>query len=87
MRATEDEIADVAVDAARRAGKILKSYADRHLRVNQTTRHELKLEVDRVCEEAILEAITATFPEHSVLSRQAVGPPIIHRPSTLSLPT
>jgi myo-inositol-1(or 4)-monophosphatase len=75
MRATEDEIADVAVDAARRAGEILQAHAGRHLKVSQTTRHDLKLEVDRLCEEAILEAITASFPEHSVLAEESGAAP------------
>lgn len=71
MRAEEEKIADVAVEAARRAGAILEFHAERHLRVNQASRHDLKLEVDRVCEKAILDTIAAAFPEHAVLAEES----------------
>jgi myo-inositol-1(or 4)-monophosphatase len=71
MRTDEDQIADVAVDAARKAGEVLELHADRHLQVEQTSRHDLKLEVDRMCEQAILDTITAAFPSHSILAEES----------------
>jgi fructose-1,6-bisphosphatase/inositol monophosphatase family enzyme len=71
MQANEDKIAEVAVDAARKAGEILRSHAGRHLTVDQATKHDLKLDVDRICEQAILDTITAAFPEHSILAEES----------------
>jgi myo-inositol-1(or 4)-monophosphatase len=71
MRTDEDQIADVAVDAARKAGEVLELHAGRHLQVDQTTRHDLKLEVDRLCEQVILDTITAAFPGHSILAEES----------------
>jgi fructose-1,6-bisphosphatase/inositol monophosphatase family enzyme len=71
MRTDEDQIADVAVDAARKAGEVLELHAGRHLQVDQTSRHDLKLEVDRMCEQVILDTITAAFPSHSILAEES----------------
>jgi fructose-1,6-bisphosphatase/inositol monophosphatase family enzyme len=71
MKSNEDRIAEVAETAARKAGEILRSHADRQLKVAASTRHDFKLEVDVLSERAILEVISSAFPEHAILAEES----------------
>ena len=66
----EKRIFDVAVVAARRAGEVLLDHAGETLRVDAVTDHDVKLEVDRLCEEAITETIRDAFPDHAILAEE-----------------
>ncbi|MFW6061710.1 MAG: inositol monophosphatase family protein [Planctomycetota bacterium] len=72
---TIDGICEVAEAAAVAAGEILKSHAGRHLRVDETHHHDLKLEVDRLCEQAVVESIRSRFPQHGILAEERGGSP------------
>jgi len=62
---------DTAVAAARAAGEIQKQYYGRALAVDARTAHDVKLEADRLCEQAVLDIIRAAWPDHAVLSEEA----------------
>jgi fructose-1,6-bisphosphatase/inositol monophosphatase family enzyme len=66
----EDRIEAVAVAAARQAGSILRAHARRARKVDKAAPYDLKLEVDRLCEEAITRAIREAFCDHRVLAEE-----------------
>ena len=61
---------EVAVNAAKKAGKIQLEYFRNDLKVDKNLAHDIKLEIDRLCENAILDTISAHFPNHSYLSEE-----------------
>jgi fructose-1,6-bisphosphatase/inositol monophosphatase family enzyme len=62
---------DTALAAARAAGEIQKAYYGTILNVDQSTKHDVKLEADRLCEKAIIEAIRHDWPDHAILTEEA----------------
>lgn len=70
MKSHEDRIAEVAEIAARKAGEVLRSHRDRQHQVNESTEHDIKLEVDVLSERAILDVISNSFPEHAILAEE-----------------
>ncbi len=68
--AETSRIAAVAVAAARAAGEVQMAHFGRALNVDEARRHDIKLEVDRLSEQAIVEAVRASFPGHSVLAEE-----------------
>jgi myo-inositol-1(or 4)-monophosphatase len=61
---------EVAVNAAKKAGAIQMQCFRNHLKVEKNLAHDIKLEIDRLCENAILDTISAHFPDHSYLSEE-----------------
>jgi len=62
-----------AVAAARAAGEIQKAHYGTILGVDLATRHDVKLEADRLCEQAIVGTIRRDWPDHAILTEEA-GP-------------
>lgn len=60
----------VAAEAARTAGKIQRARARRPREVDHIERHDVKLGVDRLCEEAVVKTIRAAFPSHAILAEE-----------------
>ena len=56
---------DAAVEAARLAGSIQLEYLDREHDVKLKSVSNLVTEVDVKCERAIIDLLSARFPEHS----------------------
>ena len=65
-----DAILDTAVAAARAAGEILLTHAGRTLNVDEAMAFDIKLEVDRLCEEAIVSIVQGRFPDHAILAEE-----------------
>ena len=63
-------IRKVAIDAALAAGATIRKSYGNLLQVDKTLPHDLKLRLDRTCEERILTAIRRRFPAHGVLSEE-----------------
>lgn len=61
---------DVAREAARRAGQIQRKHAARPRKVDQALAYDVKLEVDRLSEEAIVETIGGAFPDDTILAEE-----------------
>ncbi len=70
---TEQELLAVASKAAERAGRIQSDQAGKDLKVDQTMPYDVKLEVDRLCEEAIVATIREAFEDHSILTEEGGG--------------
>lgn len=64
---------NIAVKAARRAGKIILRHADQidRLTIERKGRNDFVTEVDRRAEEAIVDAIRQAYPEHAILAEES----------------
>jgi fructose-1,6-bisphosphatase/inositol monophosphatase family enzyme len=70
-----DPIREVAVRAARAAGAVQREHCETRLEVDAAPGHDLKLAVDRLCEEAVVETIRAAFPDHAILAEEGGARP------------
>ena len=66
----ERNMLDTAIAAARRAGKLLLDASRGEIRVDARTRRDVKLEMDRKADEAIVKTILAAHPDHAVLTEE-----------------
>ncbi|MFM7842436.1 MAG: inositol monophosphatase family protein [Nitrospira sp.] len=69
-RETREQIKTVAVEAARQAGTILEDYAHKGFRVEHKDALNLVTDADTHSEQAIVEAIGRTFPDHEILAEE-----------------
>lgn len=61
---------ETAIEAAAAAGKLLRNNFGSTLAVNQSTHHDIKLEIDEQAQRAITKVILADFPDHCVLGEE-----------------
>lgn len=59
-----------AIDAATATGDLLRARFGRAQHVDQTLEHDLKLDLDKSCEEKVLSVLRRSFPGHAVLSEE-----------------
>ncbi len=60
-----------AIELAQQAGKLLADNFGKELKVDKKSRHDIKLEMDRRCDEIIIKGIGKHFPSHAILSEEA----------------
>lgn len=60
----------VATEAANAAGRVMRGSFGNLQRVDQAVPHDLKLWLDRACEQEILRILRTSFPGHAVLSEE-----------------
>jgi fructose-1,6-bisphosphatase/inositol monophosphatase family enzyme len=66
-----DRVRETAISAARRAGAIqLHHFRNTAVRCTRLL-HDLKLETDTLCENAIIAAIREHFPDHAILTEES----------------
>ena len=70
-----DPILNVAVKAARRAGRTILRYLDRldRVSVEQKGHNDFVSEVDRMAEEDIIETIRFLYPNHAIVAEESGG--------------
>ncbi len=61
----------VAVGAALKAGRLIKSYYGKTFSVDHKQYHDFVTEVDRRSEESIIDHITRAFPDHEILAEES----------------
>jgi myo-inositol-1(or 4)-monophosphatase len=66
-----DAAFDVAVDAARRAGRIQMERYERLERIVHKSEHDVVTEVDHLSEELIIDAIVRVFPSDAFLAEES----------------
>lgn len=68
-----EPIVNIAISAARRAGSILLRSMDRieSLRIEVKGRNDFVSDVDRQCEQVIIETIRKAHPDHSILAEES----------------
>jgi len=59
-----------AIEAARAAGRIQREHFGSVLEVDREERRDIKLRVDKLCEEAIVQTIHARYPDHAILAEE-----------------
>ena len=64
---------DVAITAARVAGEIQRAGLRRPVAVRVATAHDVKLQTDVDCEEAIRGILRSAFPDHAILGEEEGG--------------
>lgn len=64
---------NIAIRAAREAGKILMQYFDRvdSLNIQEKSSNDFVSEVDRGAEDAIIQVIKKAYPDHSILAEES----------------
>jgi myo-inositol-1(or 4)-monophosphatase len=62
-----------AVAAAQAAGKLMRANLRATKKINQTTRHDIKLELDVRCQKLIEQALRRAFPRVAVLGEEGVS--------------
>ena len=65
-----DELQQVAIDAALKAGKILKDNVDKRFSIDYKSEKNIVTAIDKTAEKAIFEVIKEKFPNHSILSEE-----------------
>ncbi|KJS31924.1 MAG: hypothetical protein VR64_10460 [Desulfatitalea sp. BRH_c12] len=65
-----DHVAKTAITAARRAGAIQTDHFRKEPVCKAFLPHDLKLETDIKCEDVIISAIRASFPQHAILTEE-----------------
>jgi myo-inositol-1(or 4)-monophosphatase len=62
----------VATEAVLRAGAIQKESYGQHIRIDYKGEIDLVTEVDRACEEAILDTLRSRFPDHDFVTEETL---------------
>ncbi len=63
---------ETALEAAAAAGKLLRQNFGSTLAVNESTHHDIKLELDVRAQQAITRVILADFPDHGILGEEGI---------------
>jgi myo-inositol-1(or 4)-monophosphatase len=68
-----DPLLNIAIDAARNAGKIILRYIDRvdSIRIDQKSRHDFVTEVDKASEQTIIQIIQKKYPNHRIIAEES----------------
>ncbi len=63
---------EAAIDAARAAGEMLRHAFEKPQRVNATTQHDIKLEIDVRAQDLITQRLLGEFPQHALYGEEGV---------------
>ena len=63
---------DAAVNAALAAGEMLRQNFEKPKQVNQTTKHDIKLEIDVRVQELITKSLLKDFPQHALYGEEGI---------------
>jgi len=82
MTTTQRRLAlEVATDAARRAGTLLRAHLHRPKKVHETGPHDIKLELDVRSQELISRILTRAFPDIPILGEEGIDPKVESAPA------
>ncbi len=63
---------EVAIEAARAAGELLRQNFEQPLHVNSAEAHDIKLEIDVRTQDLITELLLKNFPEHALYGEEGI---------------
>ena len=63
---------DAAVNAARKAGDLLRTNFQQPRRVNAKEKHDIKLEIDVQAQDLITDTLLKTFPQHALYGEEGI---------------
>jgi len=69
--ASLDSILQVAIRAARRAGDIMQEHFGTELQIDHSEHHDIKLAVDKLCEDEIVSCISRSFADHAFVTEES----------------
>ena len=72
MTETADSFTDVAIDAARQAGALIKANFGGVLGVNEMKQYDIKLELDVRAQELITAILLRSFPDHAIYGEEGM---------------
>src|SRR3989442_2801649 len=73
MKSTEFRHAlDVAVSAAHGAGKLMRANFRLSKKINSSTQHDIKLELDVRCQKLIEKTLRSAYPQVAILGEEGV---------------
>jgi len=73
MKSTEFRHAlDIAVSAAQGAGKLMRAHFGSPKKINSSTQHDIKLELDVRCQKLIEKTLRSAFPQMAILGEEGV---------------
>lgn len=64
---------ETAIAAAQEAGQLLRDNFHQDKTVDEALHHDLKLELDRKCQDLIFERIAEQFPDHALYGEEGLG--------------
>jgi len=70
LEAAVAAVRSTAIEAATAAGELIRARYLSALQVEAVEQHDLKLRLDRECEEAIVSVVRRRFPSHGILSEE-----------------
>jgi myo-inositol-1(or 4)-monophosphatase len=73
MKFSSNRALQIATTAARAAGRLMRSNKTAHKKINQQTRHDIKLELDVLCQKLIEKTLLRSFPQAAVLGEEGVS--------------
>lgn len=68
-----DKEMDVAIRAAREAGRFLKEHFDKPMKVDEESQNDIKIELDKLSQKLITDLILDAFPDHAVLGEEGTA--------------
>lgn len=70
MQSSLNDLLDCAIEAARAAGSHATENPYRRTDIDSSTAHDIKLHLDRECQEIATEVILSRFPDHNILGEE-----------------
>lgn len=64
---------ETAIEAAYAAGRLLRQNFGATQQVSEASQYDIKLEIDRLTQQAIVKAIAADFPDHAILGEEGAS--------------
>jgi myo-inositol-1(or 4)-monophosphatase len=64
---------DAAINTARAAGKMLRHEFEKPQRINATTKHDIKLEIDVRTQQLIAQSLLNEFPHHALYGEEGIA--------------
>jgi myo-inositol-1(or 4)-monophosphatase len=73
MKYSSQRALECAAGAAGAAGRLMRSQKGAHKKINEQSQHDIKLELDVLCQKLIEKTLLRSFPEAAVLGEEGVS--------------
>jgi myo-inositol-1(or 4)-monophosphatase len=73
MKFPSQRALECAVAAARAAGRLMRNEKTERKKINEQSQHDIKLELDVLCQKLIEKTLSASFPEAAILGEEGVS--------------
>jgi myo-inositol-1(or 4)-monophosphatase len=73
MRFSSQRALECAVTAARAAGRLMRSQKSAPKKINEQSQHDIKLELDVLCQKLIEKTLSSAFPQAAILGEEGAS--------------